>query len=176
VIVANVMVCAVGVSTLNVWVTVVAGAYVVGPDTPPACTASTEHKPGPVTSTEPTDDTVQIPTDVLGVTRYVTVNGESVVALTLKLAAVVSFAVNALKVIVCAVAGVAVTLNVDVTLGADAQSVPVPSVPPGCDALIVQSRPAPEPPDTSVMVEPDMVQTLVVVDVNVMGRPDGVVA
>ena len=84
--------------------------------------------------------------------------------------------VNAPKVIVCAVAAVAVTLNVDVTFGADAQSLPAPSVPPGCDALIVQSAPAPEAPDTSVMIEPDMVQTPVVVDVNVMGRPEGVVA
>ena len=69
VIVAKVIVCAVGVSTLNVRVTGVAAAYGGEAVASPACTASIEHNPGPVSVTAPVVAfTVQIPDEVLGVT------------------------------------------------------------------------------------------------------------
>jgi hypothetical protein len=171
VIAANVMVCAVGASTLNVRVTDVAGAYVVPPDAPPACTASIEHNPGPITSTSPAVVTVQIPDDVLGVTRNVTVKGDVVVAETVKSAAVDSLAVRALKVIVCAVAAMLVTVNEDRTDGAAAHSFVVPSTPPFWTAKIVQV-----PFNLIVTVDPLTVQTDVVSEKKLIVKFDVVVA
>ena len=75
------------------------------------------------------------------------------------------------NVMVCGVGAVLDTVNDDVTDGADAQSLPVPSVPPGCEARSVQV-----PVPVMVTVVPLTVQTPVVVDAYVIGSPDGVVA
>jgi hypothetical protein len=62
------------------------------------------------------------------------------------------------NVIVCAVGATAVTVKDEVTAGADAHSVE-PTVPPGCEARIVQT-----PEFTMVTVEPLTVHTPVVSD------------
>ena len=101
---------------------------------PPAWAATMVHVPA-ATRLTVTPDTVH----TLGVLEVnVTARPDVAVAVKSKSISVAIRSAGAAKVIVCAVAEIAVMVNVWVTLGDDAYSVP-PSSPPDCVAVIVQS-------------------------------------